>query len=289
MQQAKKLILVPVDFSNVSIEALELAGKIAHKVNGEILLLHVVETYDENVGLDEKLANVNETTVKAKLEEIRAEKQSLWGVNTMVIERQGKIHKVIREVANEKNAWMIIMGTTGASGLSDISRFLLGSNALRTVQLSEAPVLTIREGNYNGDFKNILLPLQAGKPTLEKVDYAMRFALAFNSTVHILAVTSEFEYAGGKDKDVEEMMKMVADKLVDQGLKVTVNSVHEKKNVGEEINDYSEKMNSDLTIIMTRQESAITDLIMGSRARTIITKSTRPVLSLRPEQAVDFN
>lgn len=284
----KKLVLVPVDFSKVSLDALDMAASIAHKVDAEILMLHVVETYDLNVDLGESVVKVLDAKIKDKLEKIRTDNQNLWGLNIMAVHKKGKIHEVIREVADEREAWLIVMGTTGVSGLSSLSRFFLGSNAHRTVQLSNHPVLTVREGKYNADFKNIILPLDVEHDTTQKVDFALKWAKFFKSTVHVVSVTSELEYASGDDKEVDEKLKQVADRFDDEGVKVKIASIHEK-NVAEALVSYADRIKADLTIIMTRQESKINDVLIGSRARSIITKSNRPVLSLRPGQAKEFS
>lgn len=276
-----------MDFSKVSLDALDLAGKLAHKVDAEVMILHVVETYDVNVELGESVTQVMDAKIKEKLEQIRTDNQNLWGLNIQAMHRQGKIHEVIREVTNELNSWLIVMGTTGASGLSNLGKFFLGSNAHRTVQLSNIPVLTVREGEYSAEFENIILPLDVEKDTTQKVDFALRWARFFKSTVHLVSVTSEFEFAKGDHDKVDAQLRQVADIFAEEGLTVKYISLHEK-NVAEAVNDYAERVNADLTIIMTRAESKLNDILIGSRARNVITKAKRPVLSLRPKQAVDF-
>ena len=51
--------------------------------------------------------------------------------------------------------------------------------------------------------------------------------------------------------------------------------------------NYSEKVNADLVMIMTQQESDFTLCFLGSTARSIINESDIPVMSVRPVKKLD--
>lgn len=56
--------------------------------------------------------------------------------------RKGKIYHEIVQVADELDAFLILIGTHGASGFEE---FWIGSNAYRIVCATERPIITIRE------------------------------------------------------------------------------------------------------------------------------------------------
>ncbi len=65
-------ILVPIDFSDISLPALEYAAFIAHRLHSKITLLHVIESYGYNMALEDKTASMDIIIrgVKSKLQSI---------------------------------------------------------------------------------------------------------------------------------------------------------------------------------------------------------------------------
>lgn len=133
-------IVVPVDFSGPSFEALEYAAKLAAQSGAALLPVYVAEHvvyFDETVtfpGMQvlEQLKN--------KLAQLAREKTTAETPVFPHVER-GKPWERIVEVANEHNADLIVIGTHGRSGLQ---HFVLGSTAERVVQHAPCPVLVVR-------------------------------------------------------------------------------------------------------------------------------------------------
>ena len=276
-----KKILVPTDFSSVANSALNYAANIAHKFNAEIVLLHVVETYDLNVnlpGLDD-IQKLLEEKINEKMEALRAENSNLWGIRISAKHTKGKINEEINRIVDSEAVDLVVMGTTGASS---ISKRFFGSNARRTVMISKCPVITLKEGKYDGTFENIVLPLDLAEDTTEKIEYAKSFALAVGAKVHVVFILEFFDEFRSFKVDVEAKMKEVADALTNAGIE-TYTAQIKNKSVEKAVRDYANDVNAELTIIMTQRERR-RELIIGSHARNIIMDSSRPVMSLRPEQ-----
>src|SRR5579862_6164438 len=116
MSLTLKKILVPIDFSEISLTALDYAAYIAKNTNAEILILHVFESFEQNVKIDQVFdySEVIEKGIQSKLNELKVERTNLWGVNIKTKVIQGKIHKEIDHIATQENAGLIVMGTHGA-------------------------------------------------------------------------------------------------------------------------------------------------------------------------------
>jgi nucleotide-binding universal stress UspA family protein len=286
MSQDTKKILVPTDFSKESLGALHYAAAVARKISAEVILLHVMETYEYNVDLDEieEYVGKQKKVIEKKLDDFRTEHSNLWGVRMHTMLRKGKIHKEIQSIAEEIKARLIIMGTHGASGISNISKYILGSNAYRTVNSSPCPVITIRNINKDVEFNKILLPLDITKRTTAKVDYAIAFAKEFGAEIHVVSVIEFFEEY---QKDVDKMRKQldeVSDKISEAGINCRTALMRNKRDVAKAVMEYAEDQVMDLIIIMTRQETLFNELILGSHSRKIIGQSNIPVLSVRPKK-----
>jgi len=142
-------ILVPVDFSDCSLRALDYAIALAEAFASKLILLHVVEpaVYPENYlvaspALDETNQNLLESARERLLELSRKRIGHRLPAETLV--RMGRAHSEISDTAQAMGADLIILGTHGYTGLKHV---LLGSTAERVVRHGPCPVLTVR---YSG-------------------------------------------------------------------------------------------------------------------------------------------
>ncbi len=139
-------ILVPIDFSSYSKEALQFAVPFARKFKAELILLHVVEPAiypaDFNFGQVGIPSIEDELRSKAIAELNKlADKETKRRARSSVMVRVGKPFIEIITAAKEENIDLIIMATHGHSGIEQI---LFGSTAERVVRKAHCPVLTVR-------------------------------------------------------------------------------------------------------------------------------------------------
>ena len=141
-------ILLPIDFSDDSINALAYARDFAAAFNAELLLLHVIEPIYYATPADMYVTSPN---ISMLLDEQRAIAEQQLDRLSAELTEQGRKHRtilktgtpaqVIVEAADAAHADLIIMSTHGRSGLAHI---LLGSVAEKIVRHATCPVLTIR-------------------------------------------------------------------------------------------------------------------------------------------------
>ena len=180
---------------------------------------------------------------------------------------------------------MIVMGTDGAD--SNIRKKIMGSNASRVVSGSVLPVITIKGKKHRSGCKKILLPLDFSKETKEKVNFAINFAKVFDSEVVVYsAVFSKDEFISNK---LRRNFEQVENIIKSSGVKCSVEFAQSKNNMtlANSVLNFSEKINSDLIIIMTQSESHFLSHFIGSTAQSIINNSDIPVLSITPVKRKD--
>jgi nucleotide-binding universal stress UspA family protein len=281
---SKLQILVPTDFSEQSMIALGQSYNLARLNNAAITLLYVIE--EENAFLPFMKKSYSEEKklikqIKEKLTEISTQASKASGVKVNVKIEKGKIYEQIVKVAEEINAIFIIMGTSGSSG---IKKFI-GSNTLRIVRESKCPVITIKGKTHRSGCKNIVLPLDLTRETKEKVNKAIEIAKHFNSDIRIVTVlVSNDEFLV---KKLKRQLNQVQEFVANKGVNCTAESI-KGNNVAEEIVNYAEKIDADLIMIMTQEESDWTDLFIGSQAQQVINSTDVPVLSIRPSEKTDM-
>ncbi|WP_368662530.1 universal stress protein [Zobellia laminariae] len=146
-----KKIIVPLDFSEQSENALKVAVSLAEKHGAEILALHMLELNQAMITSSEGF-HPEQTVFLIKLAEKRfkefLQKPYLEGVKVTPIIKHYKVFSEVNEIAAEHNAELIVMGSHGSDGLEEI---FIGSNAEKVVRNAEIPVLVIK--NEIPDFK----------------------------------------------------------------------------------------------------------------------------------------
>jgi nucleotide-binding universal stress UspA family protein len=138
-------LLVPVDFSDHSAAALDLAIELARAAQGTIHLLHA---YEVPLGA---IPPYGIALPGALLEQVRdaaarrLEKSAQGVVAAGVRCEPHVLHaapaEAIADAAASVGADLVVMGTRGLTGVKHV---LLGSVAERTVRIAPCPVLTIR-------------------------------------------------------------------------------------------------------------------------------------------------
>jgi nucleotide-binding universal stress UspA family protein len=142
-----KRILVPVDFSDPSLRALDFAVELSRPLAAQVILLHAVEPVyypvaGDMYGVGFDLGNVYdaiERAARTQLSELAA-KLKARGVAVRTLLTLGTAHQVILDSAKKLKADLIVMSTHGRTGLSHV---LIGSVAERVVRTAPCPVLTV--------------------------------------------------------------------------------------------------------------------------------------------------
>lgn len=142
-------ILVPVDGSEASVRALREAAALAHALGSELVLLHVVDTYQL------LLAKATQAGFDEAREALLARGKALLHTCGKQAEQAGVASEtVLREVMSSRVAGaivdeatrhhcdLIVMGTHGRNGRT---RLLLGSDAERVVHAALVPVLLVQQ------------------------------------------------------------------------------------------------------------------------------------------------
>lgn len=146
-----KQILVPVDFTKYSDEALRVAADMARRYQASLALIHVLDPLDYAVAEYEAEPNERRRLALSEIEKaLDAAKRvalsaGVSGVTTRAIE--GGVSDGIVDFASRANCDLIVMGTHGRTG---IKRAVIGSVAEAVVRRAECPVLTVKTGKDAG-------------------------------------------------------------------------------------------------------------------------------------------
>jgi nucleotide-binding universal stress UspA family protein len=139
-----KKILCPVDFSDNALAALDYATNFAKQNNGQLILLHVIDNplADQYGPRGQNFyAEVEHALEWSKQKLAEAARIHAAGVPCETIAKRGNPYEEIIDLANERQADVIVMSTHGRTGPQ---RLLIGSVAEKIVRTASCPVLTVR-------------------------------------------------------------------------------------------------------------------------------------------------
>lgn len=151
-----KNILVPIDFSNYSKNALRYAVNFAKIFNSKIYLVYVVEPviYPSDFSMGQVTFPVNDLEMNERAQDelnnlAKSEIGSDIEVKTII--KTGKPFVEINDTASELDIDLIVIATHGHTGMEHL---LFGSTAEKVVRKAPCPVLTLREPLKGYKFAN---------------------------------------------------------------------------------------------------------------------------------------
>lgn len=275
-----KKIIVPIDFSKHSEFALEAASILAKKNNSKILALHMLEISDSML-----LDTNNEQHAKAvffmKLAEQKFEtfldKDYLTGIDIIPIVKHFKVFSEVSQVAEEHGADLIVMGSHGTSGFSEI---FVGSNTEKVVRHSEIPVLVIKNKPKAMDYKNVVFASDFSEEAVKPYINASKLLTSFGSNIHLLNVN----VPGERFKSTSEMEDTMTEFLVKaDGNLNRMNAVNYVSDVSVErgILNFAKKTNADLIVIPTHGRTGLAHFFEGSISEDLANHADLPVMTFK--------
>ena len=268
MEEHKKLIVVPWDFTHVAGHALAHAVKISRMVGNEICLLHIVDAGINPQAEGEK---------KVLLQHVTDENSKKYNVPISYHISKGSIFTAIAEFANEKEASLVVMGTHGMKGMQKLT----GSWALKVIVKSKVPFIVVQDPPTDQErYHNIVFPIDFRGENKEKMKMAIFMGKYFESKIHMLVAVNT-------DKNLIKKTKI----NLNFGIKYLIQNnidyeIHDmpKGNLAQQTIDFAQKINADLILIVTTKNITFADYIVGASEQYIIANSSKiPVCCVNPK------
>lgn len=277
-----KTIIVPVDFSEYSEYALNVAAVLAGKLDANILVLHMLELSTVHAyGKETQNDHIEKTLFYTKLAEKKFDeflrKDYLNGISVTPIIRHFKVFSELGEVASENNANLIVMGSKGSSGISE---FFIGSNTEKVVRHSEIPVLVVKNKLENWDVKKVVFATDFSEEAISSFSKSIELLEALKAEVQLLYVNIPGE--GFKATDEMEW-------AVETFLQQAEGNVNRLKNVHyiadktaeKGILKYAHKVNADMIAITTHGRTGLAHFFEGSITEDLANHADFPILTFQ--------
>jgi Universal stress protein UspA and related nucleotide-binding proteins len=264
-------ILVPVDFSESSLNALETAIDIAARNKATIQILHVSDAiiHADNTGNPNALENE-----KQIFDAMAGSILQKHGVSSEILFMEGFVGPTIVKTAFLNKPDLIVMGAHGASGFREL---FIGSNTYYVVKFSACPVLIIPEGDKWLGFQRMLYPARTTYGALQRYEFVRNLVKGESSSLEFLGLSVN------RDTEEENAMRSMADKLKvrksEQKIQFAVTFSNEK-NVAKEVLDYADRTNADLIVISPALDVVNKQFFVGPFSQRIINHAKVPVLHI---------
>ena len=186
-------IIVPIDFSKMSVQAIQIAKQLARRFSASIHLAHVRQSNYTADFVAPAFMTYEQEGEQTALEELK-KVASECGVSPAacdVLSGAPAFDEICR-LGQTIPADLVVMPTHGRTGLKHV---FLGSTAERIVQHSSCPVLVTRgsalQANNGSRFriKTILVPVDFSNCSREGLRYAITFANEFGAKTILLHAT----------------------------------------------------------------------------------------------------
>lgn len=279
-----KRILVPTDFSETGMLAIEHAAYMAKLCKARLFFLHVVESFEyayseyEPEVLVKDLEGV-QTVATERLERIASSIETQYGIETRTLLNTGKASTGIVESVKDNNIDMIVMGTHGAKGFEE---FVIGSNAQKVASIAPCPVITLQATAKNTRLANIVVPIDNSLHSRQKVNYAIEIAAWYGAKIHLLGLLDSNEEVNEADENRFKIKLDAVENVLKQSEIPYVRKLIKGHNLAKEAMKYSEDVGADMLVIMADHESNVSANLLGTSAKQIINHSKIPVMSIKP-------
>ncbi len=298
-----KTILVPLDGSELSEQALPLAKSIALGMNARLLLLQAVHP----VGLPHgpltghQIHAINEA--EAYLAKIASDLLSDGIAADTAVMDASPAHAILDEI-KLRGIDLVVMTTHGRSGLG---RWVYGSVAEAVLHGSSVPVLLVRcntwlpEGVVEQTYPRFLVPLDGSEVAESAIPHAIWVAKQLGGTVYLLHVheppdltKEDIVLRPDKTQEVLEHDRAVVEKYLDavsERFKAEGINTHvlvRSGPVSQTILEESWDLGVSLIIMATHGRAGLSRMFFGSKAMEILHFGMLPVLLVRPGVPVTF-
>ncbi|MFK7951892.1 MAG: universal stress protein [Ekhidna sp.] len=276
-----KKILVPVDFSERSSEALDFAIEFNQRVKGQIILMHAII--------------VPATTFVASGEIDLKHMQSFYqaeyikGINNRLgewaqrIADAGQEHsthlkyghpyeKVSELIADEKVDWIVI-GSDGASGIKEV---FIGSLTERVIRHADCPVITIKGKSTISDMKSMVFASSLREDEDWMALKAKEIQELLDLNMHIVKVKTPHNYLT-EEVAKDQLKQFVKRNYLERCSQSTISSDYQEEGIVE----FAEEVKAGMILMGTHAKTGLAHFFGGSRAENVANHSKIPVMTFK--------
>ena len=296
-------ILVAIDDSPTSTQALRTALQVARLRGGSVRIVNVLEhpaalggypygAYGKHF-LERARTRAADLLAEARHDANGADIDA----ETHLLDGDGR--RLGETVADEAQAWQADLVVVGSHGRRGISRAVLGSGAEEVLRLASVPVLVVHEGRAarttsqeNPMFKRILVPVDGSGTSTKALVAALQLARESGGRVprghslDELVFMSDDRYGsdllGVACEQAHKVLEAAMDVAKAAGVPVDARLLESPgQRLGDAVAEEASAWDADLIVLGTHGRRGLGRVVLGSGAEQVIRCAPVPVLAIR--------
>jgi universal stress protein E len=296
-------ILVPIDFSDASAEALSQAATLAKAFDAALTVVHVIppttSSADLAIGPDAVMAEWRLPVDATELEErlrAGAERQLREavadylgkGLDIRVKVLWGAPFVGVIQAVHDEGYDLVVVGTHGRSALA---RMFVGSTSRKLVRKCPCPVWVVKPASKM-PFDAILAPIDFSEVSHESLRLAGELAVRWSLSLHVLHVYArEHDYlldlVTEEDFDLQpphrhQLISQLHAFAKKSGLQVEPILHVKQGDVTPHILSTAEEIDAGLIVMGTLGRVGVEGLLIGNTAEKVLHASSRSLLTIKP-------
>lgn len=276
-------ILIPIDFSETSMLAIQHGAFVAQYTKGDVYLLHVINSSYTRQNMFLPVVEVDnlelERKIEGKLNELANDIRTQFGVNVECIIKTGIPSNEVIDTVNEMGINLVVMGTHGYSPLEEL---VIGSNALRVITKANCQIMTMSKEATKKGYSRIVMPIDNSPHSRQKVNYAIRLAEEFGAILYPVGLIADDEE--NRKGAMEVIMSQIEEMAKEKQVVCKSEILTDVKNRANATVKYAEEVAGDLMVIMSDQDAELSGFFLGPYAQQVIHLSKIPVITIKPKE-----
>jgi len=270
-----KTIIVPTDFSPVSLNAVNFATDMAMSIDASLLLLNVYNIPVSYSDVPIVLVSVEEMK-KGSETQLAALKDKILHITSGKLKvytesRMGNTVDELEDMCKHIQPFAIVMGAKGKSG---VEKLVFGSTTLSAIKHLTWPVICVPPGKeYGNGIKKIGFACDF-KQVVETtpVNFIKQIVKEFNAELHILNVDYKEKHFRPETPEQSFLLHNLLEEVKPQYHFIN------NADIEDGINEFSETNNLDLVIAIPKKHKLLDGIFKPSNTRQLVFQSHIPVM-----------
>ncbi|NKQ41123.1 MAG: universal stress protein [Sulfurovum sp.] len=287
MMKKIEKILVAIDGSVMSQEALKRAVSISKEKNAQLIVVHVIEpSFLESPFLKSIDKDEVKKQITAQVDEIVSAK----GLDYLLFVESGSAYGMIHTMTKRLKVDLLVMGVHGKK---DPKSSHFGSTALKLVQKTNIPVLIVKN-MARKEYSKMIAPTNLSAYSKDSILFAktlfrnteLKYLYAYVAIDDFQDMTYyvSVDESGQLKKELYTEAHMALNEFVESVAKGGTDLLECEWSVSEELLVHTEKDQADLLVLGSKGVRNLNSFVFGSIASYMIQRSSKDVLAYVPEK-----
>lgn len=272
-----KRILVPIDFSEASMNALHTATAMAHKHAAHLKLLFVHDNYDKyhpqiNLNNGSDIIRTLATLAKSAKDDHNVECSFSYIM--------GNASNCIIELSNSEHFDLVVVGK---NGISDTRKNVAGSTTFGVIANCVCPILVVPADKVWINFSHVLFPMRPTIGMIEKYAAVKEILKKDNSWLHILNLRNPSYLE--ELHIITRLVQLLKMKVKEENIQTSFSYYFRDDRFADKILAFAHdsKYEIDMIVITTEDNNGDGKYTISSYAKHIVSHTHVPVLIIKPD------